>query len=701
MKRQQTKTKTKSSSGWSEVLLVEDNASRAERREIAGLSRKRAGALVVVRIHRVIDHAAAELGKKSYRPRRLKKGHGVRVRSDLALSLLDVHRRKNARPLVLAGTNYGSNGSFLKGVIERGFPFIVEVRPSELVELVPDGRSAASIEVPAGSLLADAEWRKHRIASPNARAPMLYKIAKLGRIRIEGGVGVLFACQIGGINGLHPGTIIGVSSLIEEPLKEVVKIAGWIRWIRPMTRLVERREASSDQSKACHVETSTNGFKFRSNIKLSRRSDAKLSWGGDDAHAGESTPRLSDGRGSLNVVELFAGAGGMGLGFLLAGSRERRFRIIASGEVNPIFVATLKNNHSTFAARSGRPDSVPSVVEPVNLAKRHSLGATESLVKSAGGVAILIGGPPCQGFSNANRNSWDPSNPHNGLVDVFVRYVERLKPPVFLMENVQGILWTQKNGSSTSGLNVVDALSRRLRRAGYELFPKLLDAVWYGVPQHRSRFFLLGLHRDLGYRETDFGEWGPFPRPTHGPGTENPYATVKCALHDLPRIGNGHQEPEIDYTCPRSAVTKNEFLAEMRRYAANGVIHDHVTSRHADYVIERYRRIPQGGNWEDIEEELTNYANVSRTHSNIYRRLKWNEPAITIGHYRKSMLVHPNQHRGISLREASRLQSFPDWFRFAGGEKGFSGGLVHKQQQLANAVCPLVTKAIAQIILGL
>ena len=139
----------------------------------------------------------------------------------------------------------------------------------------------------------------------------------------------------------------------------------------------------------------------------------------------------------------------------------------------------------------------------------------------------------------------------------------------------------------------------------------------------------------------------------------------------------------------------------MRMGATRGLMFDHVTSRHADYVIERYRRIPQGGNWKDIAASMTNYAGVDRTHSNIYRRLKWNEPSITIGHYRKSMLVHPSQHRGLSLREASRLQSFPDWFRFAGRTSAMKSGLVHKQQQLANAVCPLVTKALAEFILHL
>jgi site-specific DNA-cytosine methylase len=145
----------------------------------------------------------------------------------------------------------------------------------------------------------------------------------------------------------------------------------------------------------------------------------------------------------------------------------------------------------------------------------------------------------------------------------------------------------------------------------------------------------------------------------------------------------------------------NDFLRYSRGGAEPGVIFDHVTSRHAEYVIDRYRRIPAGGNWESIRDEMTNYADVSRTHSNIYRRLGWEHPSITIGHYRKSMLVHPSEHRGLSLREACRLQSFPDWFRFAGSENGTTGGLGHKQQQLANAVCPLVTKAIADFMLAL
>ena len=335
---------------------------------------------------------------------------------------------------------------------------------------------------------------------------------------------------------------------------------------------------------------------------------------------------------------------------------------------------------------------------PIDLRKREALDQAVAVAKEAGDVHIVIGGPPCQGFSVANRNSWLRGNAHNELVRVFIRYVKRLQPLAFLMENVQGILWTR---DAKRDLSVVDVIEQQLERAGYILFPKLLDAAWYGVPQHRTRYFLMGLHRDLGYRAEDFGSHGPFPQATHGPGRQL-MVTVRDAIADLPPIGNGYAAERSAYLDPSpDTLGRNAFLRYVRDGAEEGVVLDHVTSRHADYVIERYCRIPEGGNWESIRDSLTNYADASRTHSNIYRRLSWDQPAITIGHYRKSMLVHPTQTRGLSLREASRLQSLPDWFQFAGKPDGGSGGLVYKQQQLANAVSPLVTRAIAEFMLSL
>ena len=393
------------------------------------------------------------------------------------------------------------------------------------------------------------------------------------------------------------------------------------------------------------------------------------------------------------MVELFAGAGGMALGFLEAQAKNKQLELLYSGEISPVYAQTLRTNHRSWNEIHGRA-TLPSHVEAVDLADEKSF---EQIAGATAGkeVSIVVGGPPCQGFSAANRNSWKRDNPNNALVEVFFRHVEAMRPRVFLMENVQGILWT---GEQDSHLSVADELQARLKKAGYLTFPHLLDAAWFGVPQHRLRYFLLGVHRDMGYTRGDFGEYGPFPAPTYGPNTELPFVTVRDALVDLPPIENGEARDVMPYGESDSA---NDFLAQMRSHAAPGEISDHVTSRHAAYVLERYRQIPEGGNWQSIAHLMTNYADISRTHSNIYRRLEWDKPSITMGHYRKSMLIHPEQNRGLSLREAMLLQAFPDWYRFAGNAEGKAGGLMHKQQQLANAVCPLLLKAIASEILKL
>ena len=508
--------------------------------------------------------------------------------------------------------------------------------------------------------------------------------------------GRLFAAQTGAIEGLHRGTIFGFASPGTEELDELVRAIIWARWIRPS----HRRSVREETEVAPPVERTTERTIALKGARLTVRTSIANATQQDDrlADLERTAPALRGvlaRRKALNIVELFAGAGGMGLGFLLAESE--RYRIVHSAEVNPIYTATLERNHKYIASLDSSP-RVPEEVKPVDLRSDRALEGIRSVARRAGDVDILIGGPPCQGFSNANRNSWSPSNPNNRLFNRFVDYVAELQPRAFVMENVQGVLWTSRSGNAQH-MNIVDHVARRLRRAGYLVFARLLDAVWFGVPQHRSRFFLVGIHRDLGYQQDSFGAWGPFPFPTHGPIADVPYVTVRDAISDLPRLVNGDDESELRYAPGR--ITGNAFLKYVRRNAPAGRIEDHVTSRHADYVIERYRRIPPGGNWENVESMMSNYADVSRTHSNIYRRLTWDHPAITIGHYRKAMLIHPSQHRGLSLREASRLQSLPDWFRFCGRADGKDGGLVHKQQQLANAVCPLVTKALAEFLDGL
>lgn len=671
--------------GFNEILLLEDNATTAERRRLAGVGSADDGLKVTVQVHRLNGASNAVVARETYKAGCLGSKRSPRI--ELAGKLLSRAVADAVEPVVVAGTSYGSAAAFLAMLRDHALPFVVQIRPSTVVSLAGRGRPS----LPAAEVLDRGHWKKITAAMPDGTA-IECSAAKLATVAIPGCKAKLFAAQIGGILGVHRGTVIGLSSF-DAALTDLVELVAHSRWIRRVARAQKRSAARSVGAEPLGAASTITA---RANIALARRQDVRPPAAASSTHAAANRA-LQQAAPVLNIVELFSGAGGMGLGFLLGGGSAGRYRIVYSGEANPIFVQTLRTNHKEFERTFGRKNCTrtPADLEPLDLRRKRALDHAVAAAKEAGGAHFLIGGPPCQGFSMANRNSWSGKNPNNELIHTFIKYILKLRPLGFLMENVQGILWTP---SANGSVSVVDVIERRLKAAGYLLFPKLLDAVWYGVPQNRTRFFLMGLHQDLGYTADDFGEWGPFPRPTHG-AQRRPFVTVREAIADLPKIGNGHSLESEAYSEPsKTYLQQNEFLRYVRRGAAARVVYDHVTSKHAGYVVDRYRKIPAGGNWESIRSELTNYADVSRTHSNIYRRLLWDEPSITIGHYRKSMLVHPTQHRGLSLREAARLQSFPDWFHFSGTADGSAGGLVHKQQQLANAVCPLVTKAIAEFI---
>ena len=677
--------------GW----LIEDDGNRARRRSPQGDGR--AVRRVLVSGHSIEGPRFRPIGQRVYTVGQVRRRGETRSRAELALAIVDSALLDSRPKIVVAGSHYGSSAGFLDGLEERGLPYAVELRPGTVMSAASPTASRDSVT--AADLVATASWTEIHVDSPVARRRVPHSAAELGDVTVRGRRGRLVGFQAGLITQLHRGIVIVLTSS-PASLAGLVQSAGWVRWIRPTVRRQEQGGRAAEHAVSVGP---TAIVKPRANIALAEAHDRRAATLRRDAVTAQRSCRriLTRADDTLNVVELFAGGGGMGLGFLNAAQGQHRYRLICSAELNPIYVETLKRNHRHLDDDGGLDNSrVPTDTRAVDLRTKAGADLVDSCAADFGPVHVLLGGPPCQGFSNANRNSWDSANPNNSLVGVFVDYVQRLRPLVFLMENVQGILWTARAGSRGKSVSAASNAVRQFERDGYIVFPRLLDAVWYGVPQFRSRLFILGIRKDLGYRKGDFGEWGPFPAPTHGPSTEHPYTTVREAIGDLPKIGNGHRVAELRDVEGRVA-SGGQYWQSMRSGAPDGVVLDHVTSRHAGYVIERYRQIPPGGNWRSIVHTMGNYAAPERTHSNIYHRLWWDRPAITIGHYRKSMLVHPEQHRGLSLREACRLQSFPDWFRFSGAPAARSGGLMHQQQQLANAVCPLVTQAIAQFILGL
>lgn len=344
------------------------------------------------------------------------------------------------------------------------------------------------------------------------------------------------------------------------------------------------------------------------------------------------------------AVDIFSGAGGLSLGAEMAGIK--------------VMVAVEKDKSSALTFKKNHPQSKVIIndireVEPLEISTKEPF--------------ILFGGPPCQGFSSSNTKSRNLDNPNNYLFQEFVRFVRILNPKWFLFENVEGITTFDKG-------NTVKHIKKLFEELGYSTNEKVLCAADYGVPQNRKRFIMVG--NNLGVKFE-------FPEPF------NDKVTVGHAFEDLPELINGDLKDELQY---KKDVSENNHYAKLMRSGLKKC-KQNLVSRNKDYVIERYKYIKPGQNWQAIPEELMlNYKDRNKCHSGIYRRLDPGKPSVVISNYRKNMLIHPFEDRGLSVREAARLQSFPDDF-------SFEGSLIEIQQQIGNAVPPLLAKVIFKKII--
>lgn len=342
-------------------------------------------------------------------------------------------------------------------------------------------------------------------------------------------------------------------------------------------------------------------------------------------------------------IDLFSGAGGMSVGATKAG-----VEIKVAVEADSRAAATYAHNHPGVKLINGDIRWVRSFQ-----------------VKSKRAQVVLFGGPPCQGFSTSNQRTRSANNPENWLFREFLRAIKITSPDWIVFENVKGIIETE------DGLFLEYVLDG-FKKLGYTTTHQVLNAADYGVPQNRSRLFIVGSLHGATFR---------FPKKT-----TKRRVTVNEAIADLPRLTNGATYDWLEYRSPATS----RYAKAMRGKMA--LSPNHYVTNNAPHILARYGHIPQGGNWEDIPARLMmNYEDRSRCHTGIYHRLKGDEPSIVIGNYRKNMLIHPYQDRGLSVREAARLQSFPDWFEF-------KGSIGFQQQQVGNAVPPLLAEHVFRAI---
>jgi hypothetical protein len=378
---------------WNEILLVEDNSARAQRRQPIGVASPSDDTQVTIRLHRIGAGGCKVVAERSYRAGSLRERAGDGSKATVALEMIDGVRLRRSGMVVAAGSVFGCNAWFIEGLADRGLDCVVELRPSTPLRCA-DQPAEDAVRTTARDLLGTPKWKRFELLAPGAVAPLEYWAAQLVDVWLPGGrVGRLFAAQTGGIPGIHPGTIFGLASDCNAEIGDLLRVVGWARWIRPATRREERKSFSLAHAE-CPVRADTErdlnntALTVRANITLARQQDTRATWNQGELALYPSPLRGQLGSFSpiLNVAELFAGAGGMGLGFLLAGGWPRRYRLVFSGEVNPIYVETLKNNHDILSAhRSGdRADHVPEQVEPVDLRTADALALRERYVSAPG-----------------------------------------------------------------------------------------------------------------------------------------------------------------------------------------------------------------------------------------------------------------------------------------------------------------------------
>ena len=333
----------------------------------------------------------------------------------------------------------------------------------------------------------------------------------------------------------------------------------------------------------------------------------------------------------LNCVDLFAGAGGFSLA-----ARQAGLSVNMAVEHDRHAASTYRRN----LVRGRRP---PRLIEG-DIRELDAVELARQTLRRRGPTHIILGGPPCQGFSSHRLNDAGVADERNDLIHVYFDFVRAFSPGAFLMENVPGMLWPRHAAA-------VERFYAEGKAAGYQLMePVILDARDYGVPQRRRRVFILGLRAGV---DNDGLVWPP--PPTHG--------------NDVARERNRLLLPWRNCTAvflPPPADDPNN-----------------VHMNHAAALVEAFARTPASGGSRRASGRILPCHDGHDGHSDVYGRIDSSKPAPTMTtaciNPSKGRFVHPTLDHGITVRHAARIQSFPDSFIF-------EGGLMAAGQQVGNAV---------------
>ena len=344
------------------------------------------------------------------------------------------------------------------------------------------------------------------------------------------------------------------------------------------------------------------------------------------------------------VIDLFAGVGGLSLGF-----EKKGFDVVLANEYDASIATSYIANHK----------NTKMIVGDIT-----SLDLEDTFGKLAGTIDVVIGGPPCQGFSQKGQRK-TIHDERNFLFKYYVSVVELVKPKYFVMENVPNLL-------TAEGGYFRHEIEELFNKLGYSLEYGVLNASDYGVPQNRRRAVIIG--------KLD-GDAPKLPTPKRN------NVTIWDAISDLAYLESGEGSEEQEYKYP----AESDYEKMLRKDSSK--LFNHIATKHSPLALERLALIPPNAGREVLpEEHLT-----KSIYSGTWTRMKKDEISVTITTRfdtpSSGKFTHPFLNRAITVREAARIQSFPDNFHFV-GNKG------SQMKQVGNAVPPLLAAAIAEVIMN-
>lgn len=377
----------------------------------------------------------------------------------------------------------------------------------------------------------------------------------------------------------------------------------------------------------------------------------------------------------MTFVDLFCGAGGFTWGWVRAG-----FVPLAAIDNDSTALRTYEVNFGHTHCRTLHKDL--DKIGPYELA---GMAALKRRV-----VSVIVGGPPCQGWSKVGRGKLRSLgmagydilvDPRNTLYRRFIEMVAHFQPTVCVMENVPGMLSIHK-------ANVADIVKSNFEEMGYHCTYSLVNAKWFGVPQDRNRLIFIATRQGIPFLDASGLQAFStvFRRDVVCLARQT---TVADAIRDLPPIANGAEDDPLVYS--RRPGRQPCYVGLMRE-GANGLITDHVCRRQNAQDVEAFSTMNEGMKYYQLEGKYKRYRDD--IFQDKYKKLVWDRPAWTVtAHLSKDCYthIHPGQARTISVREAARLQSFPDAFRFW-------GNVGDRFRQIGNAVPPLMAWGIAEFV---